>query len=153
MIDVKSGAQASSKPSRLTSERGSMKETVVSEVYLFQLASQRTQWLNVRQSLIAGNVANANTPSYQAKDLQPFASVLAQTQVAMATTSAAHMTPSESELNVARPEDDDGANSTLSGNSVNLESEMIKLGDVGRDSNATNAIKKIFHQMMMTALK
>ena len=126
---------------------------MVSEVYLFQLASQRTQWLNMRQSLIATNVANANTPGFQAKDLQSFSSVLAHTQITMAATSPGHITPTESDLNPPKPEDEDGANATLNGNSVNLESEMIKLGDVSRNSNATNAIKKIFHQMMMSALK
>ena len=35
----------------------------VSQVYLFELASHRTQWLSSRQELIAGNVANANTPA------------------------------------------------------------------------------------------
>jgi flagellar basal-body rod protein FlgB len=38
----------------------------VSQVYLLELASQRSQWLSTRQSLIAGNVANANTPQYRA---------------------------------------------------------------------------------------
>ena len=71
----------------------------------------------------------------------------------MAATSPGHITPTESDLNPPKPEDEDEANATLNGNSVNLESEMIKLGDVSRDSNATNAIKKIFHQMMMSALK
>ena len=61
--------------------------------------------------------------------------------------------PTELDLNPAKPEDEDSANATLSGNSVNLESEMIKLGDVNRDYSTTNAIKKIFHQMMMSALK
>jgi len=125
----------------------------VTEVYLYQLASQRTQWLNVRQSLIAGNVANANTPGFQAKDIAPFSTVLAQTQMTMAATSPGHIAPSETELNPPRPADDDAANATLSGNSVDLESEMVKLGEISRDANTANAIKKIFHQMMISALK
>lgn len=125
----------------------------MTEVYLYKLASERTQWLNTRQSLIAGNVANANTPGFQAKDLPPFASVLTDTQMTMVSTNPFHILPSESELNPPRAEDEDGANATLSGNSVNLENEMIKLGDVSREANTTNAIKKIFHSMMMSALK
>jgi flagellar basal-body rod protein FlgB len=125
----------------------------VSQVYLFQLASQRTQWLSTRQSLIAGNVANANTPGYQARDLQPFSAVLDHTAVSMATTNPAHLAPSQADFNPAKPEDDDAANATLSGNCVNLQDEMIKLGDVNRDYSATTSIKKIFHQMMLSALK
>jgi hypothetical protein len=30
---------------------------------------------------------------------------------------------------------------------------MMKLGDIGRDANTVNAIKKIYHQMMMATLK
>ena len=55
----------------------------MSEVYLFQLATQRTQWLHARQSLIAGNVANANTPGYSARDLVPFTAVLDSTTPAL----------------------------------------------------------------------
>jgi len=79
--------------------------------------------------------------------------VLAQTRIAMVATEPGHLTPTEAESIPPRPEDEDAANATLSGNTVNLESEMIKLGDVGRAANTTNAIKKIFHQMMMSALK
>ena len=125
----------------------------MSQVYLFQIASQRTQWLSTRQSLIADNVANASTPGYQARDLPPFSAVLDHTQVSMATTDPAHMTPTQSDFDPARPEDEDGANATISGNSVNLQDEMIKLGEVSREYSETTNIKKIFHQMMLSALK
>ena len=42
---------------------------------------------------------------------------------------------------------------TLSGNSVNLEQEMIKLGDVNRAYSMGTNIKRAIHQMMMSALK
>ena len=38
----------------------------MTDVYLFSLASQRTAYLSARQTLIAQNVANANTPAYKA---------------------------------------------------------------------------------------
>ena len=125
----------------------------MSQVYLFELASHRTQWLSSRQQLIAGNVANANTPEYRAQDLKPFAAVLAQTQITMATTDPAHLTPAETEFDPDRQIDSENPDSTISGNSVNLQDEMMKLGEVGRDSSMANSVKKIFHQMMMSALK
>ncbi len=125
----------------------------MSQVYLFQLASERTQWLSTRQSLIAGNVANANTPQYRAQDLKPFATVLDQTQITMATTNPAHITPAETELAADHQTNSDSADPTISGNSVNLQDEMLKLGEVSRDSMMANSVKKIFHQMMMSALK
>ncbi|KMO09963.1 flagellar basal body protein, partial [Methylobacterium indicum] len=42
-------------------------------IYLFDLASLHTRYLSVRQAAIAGNVANANTQGYLAKDTVPFA--------------------------------------------------------------------------------
>ena len=125
----------------------------MSEVYLFQLASQRTQWLNARQSIIASNVANANTPGFRAQDLAPFSSILDNTAASMSVTNSLHIEPATSELNAFQANAEDGADTTLSGNSVNLESEMIKIGDISRDASAANAIKKTFHQMMLAALK
>jgi flagellar basal-body rod protein FlgB len=125
----------------------------LSAIYLDQLASQRTQWLDLRQSLIASNVSNANTPGFAAKDLPPFSSVLAQTQVAMTATNPMHIAPTAADYAPPQPADEDGANATLSGNSVNIEGEMMKLGETGRDANTVNAIKKIYHQMMLAALK
>lgn len=125
----------------------------MSQPYVLQLASERTQWLSARQSLIASNVANANTPGYRATDLQPFSAVLDSTRISMVTTNPAHLTPSEDELASARVAESDPSDETLSGNSVRLEQEMIKLGDVNRDYSMGTNIKRAIHQMMMSALK
>src|SRR5271154_1626512 len=125
----------------------------VSQPYVFQLASQRTQWLSARETLIAGNVANVNTPGYQATDLQPFSAVLDSTNVTMAATNSMHLTPAQQELTAARVVDTDSPDETLSGNSVQLEREMIKLGDVNREYSMSSNIKRALHQMMMSALK
>jgi flagellar basal-body rod protein FlgB len=125
----------------------------VSQLYVLQLASQSAQWLSARQSLIASNVANANTPGYRALDLQPFSAVLDSTQVTMVTTNPAHMTPTQEEFASARVVESDSPDETLSGNSVNLEEEMIKLGDVNREYSMGTNIKRAIHQMLMSALK
>jgi len=125
----------------------------VSQLYVLQLASQSAQWLSARQSLIASNVANANTPGYRALDLQPFSAVLDSTQVTMVTTNPAHMRPTQEEFASARVVESDSSDETLSGNSVNLEEEMIKLGDVNREYSMGTNIKRAIHQMLMSALK
>ena len=129
----------------------------MSQVYLFELASHRTQWLSSRQELIAGNVANANTPQYRAQDLKPFSAVLDQTQVTMATTNPAHITPpDEGELDPPVVQTDERCRRSRRYRAIgrsNLQDEMIKLGEVGRDSSMANSVKKIFHQMMMSSLK
>jgi flagellar basal-body rod protein FlgB len=40
-----------------------------------------------------------------------------------------------------------------SGNSVSLEQEMLKAGDINRDYSLNTAIVKSFHRMFMTSLK
>ncbi|MGD0639679.1 MAG: flagellar basal body rod protein FlgB [Roseiarcus sp.] len=125
----------------------------MSQPYVLELASQRTQWLSARESLIAGNVANANTPGFRAVDLQPFSAVLDSTQVSMVATNPGHMTPTQDDFTAARVVESDSSDATLSGNSVRLEQEMIKLGDVNRDYSMSTNIKRAIHQMMMSALK
>src|SRR4051794_27816387 len=50
-----------------------------SKTGLFDLAEKRLTWAAQRQAVLATNIANANTPGYQAKDVTPFAQVLAGT--------------------------------------------------------------------------
>ena len=125
----------------------------MSQPYVLQLAAQRTQWLSSRDELIAANIANANTPGFQATDLQPFSAVLDSAQVSMVSTNPAHMTPSGDGFAEARVVESDGPETTLSGNSVDVENEMMKLGEVNRDYTMATNIKRVIHQMIMSALK
>jgi flagellar basal-body rod protein FlgB len=120
---------------------------------VLQLAAQRTQWLSSRDELIAANIANANTPDFQATDLRPFSAVLDSAQVSMVSTNPAHMTPSGDGFAEARVVESDGPETTLSGNSVDVENEMMKLGEVNRDYTMATNIKRVIHQMIMSALK
>ena len=125
----------------------------MSDPYLFQLATQRTGYLSARQTLIAQNVANANPPGFKALDLKPFSATLAETEMSMLVTNSAHLTPTAQQLDPPKSQPSDAATSTVSGNSVNVENEMVHLGEVNRDFTEATNIKKIFHQMMMQALK
>jgi len=63
------------------------------------------------------------------------------------------MTPGGDQFSEARVVEAGGPESTLSGNSVNLENEMMKLGEVNRDYTMATSIKRVIHQMIMSALK
>ncbi len=125
----------------------------MSDVYLTKLASQRIGYLSTRQSLIAGNVANVNTPSFRAQDLKPFAATLQETALTMSATNPAHLTPAAQGLDAPRIVEGDAADATVSGNSVDIESEMVKLGETSRDYSEATGIQKAFHQMFTQALK
>ena len=125
----------------------------MSDIYLFKIASQKSQWLSDRQIAVADNVANANTPGYRAMDVQPFSTFLDASPIALATTNPGHMTPSDPVLNSLKEVDAEPGEETLSGNTVNLEQQMINLGDVNRDFSMTANIRRAFHQLLLTAMK
>jgi flagellar basal-body rod protein FlgB len=128
-------------------------ETVMESIQLFELASRQAEWLSVRQSLISGNIANANTPGFRAKDVAAFDAVLQNTQLPMKTTSPLHFTDATTENYVVEPEVNKGSATQLSGNSVELSDEMMKQGSIKRDFDLNAAIVKAFNKMMLTAVR
>ncbi len=125
----------------------------MSPIYLLELASQQAQWLSARQKITAANIANANTPEYKAMDIQPFADVLNKTQFTMVATNSAHMLPENDSAVATRAEATDTWETTYSGNSVSLEQEMMKEGDINRTFTINANIKRAFHQMLMLSVK
>ena len=122
-------------------------------VNLFDLASKQAAWLAVRQSSVAGNIANANTPGYTATDVVPFEKVLDQTTVSLSATQAGHLGFGASKAGFAiRPQDFTGA-IMPSKNTVVVENELLKAGEVRRSFELNTAIVKAFHTMMMSAVK
>jgi flagellar basal-body rod protein FlgB len=122
-------------------------------VSLFDLAAKQAQWLSVRQSAIAGNIANANTPGYTANDVEPFEKVLDRTAVSLQTTEVGHLGSAATNAGFTiKPQEDDGV-VLPSKNSVVLEDQLLKAGEVRRSFELNTAIVKAFHSMMMMAVK
>jgi flagellar basal-body rod protein FlgB len=123
-------------------------------VNLFNLAAQQARWLSVRQSVIAGNVANVNTPGYVARDVKPFEAVLDNRHVAMAATEPGHMQGNNPLVqDVSLREDNENPVVLPSGNTVSLQTELVKSADVQRQFNLNTAIVKAFHNMLAMATK
>jgi flagellar basal-body rod protein FlgB len=122
-------------------------------IRLFELATQQSRWLSARQAVIAENVANANTPGYVAKDLQPFSAIIDQTALQMSTTSPGHIGINPADMRVSSGEKAPTWEVTESGNSVGLEEEMIKAGEVNRNFALNTQIVKAFHGMLMSSVK
>ncbi|MCI4678820.1 flagellar basal body rod protein FlgB [Rhodoblastus acidophilus] len=120
---------------------------------LFSLATQQANWLDARQATIASNVANANTPDYEARDLAPFAAVLSHMQLSMAATEPGHIQPVADAGQRVKVKRDDAWDVVYSGNSVNLEQEMMKAGEVSRAHSLNVNIIRSFQQMLMNAVK
>ena len=120
---------------------------------LFSLASQEAGWLSTRQATIASNVANANTPGYRAQDVTPFTSVLSHLQLPMAATAPGHIQPSLLAGSTSKVKPSESWDVVYSGNSVNLEQEMMKAGEVNRAHALNVNIVRSFHQMLINAVK
>jgi flagellar basal-body rod protein FlgB len=122
-------------------------------VNLFDLASKQAEWLAVRQTAVAGNIANANTPGYLANDVEPFEKVLDRTAVTLASTQAGHLGSADANGGfTVKPIDYDGP-PLPSRNTVVLENELMKAGEVRRSFELNTAIVKAFHTMMTMATK
>ena len=137
------------------------------DIPLFAMLKSRMGYLSQRQKVIAQNVANADTPDYQPRDLKAysFKATLAQQApgqpyrggpvsptatngVQMMATSAVHMAPSRPVSQWRAPEGPD-SETTLDGNSVTLEDQMLKMTDARMNYDAAVG----FYQKSMAMLK
>ena len=86
-------------------------------------------------------------------DVQPFTDVLDKTQIAMVATNSAHIVPEGNDFTATRAKAADSWETTYSGNSVSLEQELMKEGDISRSFTLNSNIKRAFHQMLMLSAK
>lgn len=122
-------------------------------VYLFSLVDRHRSWLSTRQSLLAQNIANANTPGYKSLDVAPFASVLDSQAGRLAGGNPMHMATSAPDGRAPAPRPGESWETTHSGNSVALEQEAIKSGEVRGAFSLDSNILKSFHAMWLASVK
>lgn len=113
---------------------------MIEDIALFKGLTQSMDWLTTRQRVIAQNIANANTPDYQARDLKPadfsktLGSLMGKQSLARSTqqlpmdiTSNAHM---DKKLSVGRKDSGQPSDTTYEvtpdSNGVELEEQMMK---------------------------
>jgi flagellar basal-body rod protein FlgB len=126
---------------------------------LFKAIAAKMGFLDKRQSVIAQNVANADTPSYQARDLAPvdFSRVLdkatgAKKTARIETTHPMHM-PSHNE--VASPENKAQKITyevAPAGNAVILEEQMLKSSQTSMDFNLMTTLYQKNMAMLRMAI-
>ncbi|MGR3761352.1 FlgB family protein [Roseobacteraceae bacterium NS-SX3] len=123
------------------------------ELNVFKIAHAMAAHAGKRQALVSQNIANADTPGYHAKDIKPFTEIYAAgaRHGGMAATRASH-------LNGAAGTGMDWAitstkdNSDPNGNSVSLESEILKGVEVKRQHDRALAIYKSSMNILRTSL-
>jgi flagellar basal-body rod protein FlgB len=124
-----------------------------SKLPLFSLISQRIGWLSERQKVLADNVANADTPNFKARDLKaPDFAAMAKAagaggagaaRLAPTATDEHHFDVRPAGATKSALAKDSKAEATLSGNTVSLESEMMKVAETAMDYQLiTNLYRK-----------
>jgi flagellar basal-body rod protein FlgB len=122
-------------------------------VNLFDLASQQSRWLSVRQTAVAGNIANANTPGYGTTDVEQFKSVLDNSRVSLVSTNPGHLAGNASADGFKVTQENTSNALMPSKNTVVLESELLKSGEIRRGFELNTAIVKAFHRMALTTMR
>ncbi|HUZ72587.1 MAG TPA: flagellar basal body rod protein FlgB [Stellaceae bacterium] len=120
---------------------------------LFDALVKRMTWLGSRQTVLAENVANANTPGYVARDLPPpdFKSLLqGQKPFTLTTTQPNHIAISSNVNAQAQPESvpDRG----IDGNGVSLEEEMMKVSETANDFALTTTVYRANLNIIKTVI-
>jgi flagellar basal-body rod protein FlgB len=113
------------------------------QIGLFDLAEKRLTWVDQRQTLLSQNIANANTPGFQAKDMLPFAQTLAQVAPDLVRTNAMHLTGPAGKLRIDakhRPHD-----RAIDGNAVSMEEQLTKVADT---EGAQSLTENLYHKYM-----
>jgi flagellar basal-body rod protein FlgB len=116
------------------------------------LAARRLHWLDRRQSVLAQNVANADTPGYRPRDLAPFRQELeGQLRLALARTQPGHGAGSPASAAGARTERD-AAEVTPDGNAVSLDREALRIAETDTAHQLAMAVHRSFTGMFRITL-
>jgi flagellar basal-body rod protein FlgB len=127
----------------------------LADIPLFSMLRGRLGYLSEQQKVVAQNIANAETPKYTAQDLKPFSfqsHMQAQAPVMMTVSQPGHMTPKSQRSGlgaVYKATRTPDSETTLNGNTVVLEEEMIKMSDARMNYDAAIT----FYQKSMSLLR
>ena len=109
------------------------------QIPLLALIKGKLGYDNQRQQLISENVANADTPGFAPSDLKQFtADKVLKPQMTMAAvsasvTNAAHIAPQAKATMTWKTETAPDSESTIDGNQVALEDQMLKMSNARMD--------------------
>lgn len=99
----------------------------ITDLPILNMLRERMQWQQARQEVLAQNVANADTPDYQAKDLAPldFSQTLTAASLSLERTDPEHIAAVGGDSQFASQ--NAGYEIRPRGNSVSHEDEMMNV--------------------------
>jgi flagellar basal-body rod protein FlgB len=115
----------------------------LSDIPILSMLRTRMEWHAERQRVLAENVANADTPNYQAKELAPldFSQQLSAATVSLARTEAGHIAAGGGVDGTAFATERKGRYEVRPrGNTVTHEDEMMKVASNQMDFEAVTSL-------------
>lgn len=119
---------------------------------MLALAERRLNWLDRRQSVLAGNIANADTPGYRPHDLTPFRARLEEAmRPPLARSHAGHLAARTGTDPAAR-QDRRVAEAVPDGNAVSLDREAVRMAETDTAHALAMAVHRSFTGMFRMTL-
>ncbi|MEQ8164937.1 MAG: flagellar basal body protein [Alphaproteobacteria bacterium] len=128
----------------------------IDKLPLFKAMTRHMTWLNQRQTVLARNVANLDTPGYRPKDVPrpDFSQLVNRTSAALKPVAT-----NESHIQGVRPQGPFRAEETksrdsvsLSGNAVTLEDQLLKVSETAMEYEASTTLYNKHASMIRQAL-
>jgi len=123
---------------------------------VMSMLKMRMDYISNRQEVLAENIANADTPKYQAKDLQPFNfKQIMQSRdmhVKPVGTNAKHLNADPARMREYAGDDPKPYETTIDKNGVVLEEQMTKMNESQLDHELTTQLYKKNLQLFKIAL-
>ena len=118
----------------------------ISSTDVFALAERRLAWVGQRQSLLAQNIANANTPGYVAKDVKPFSEFLARRMAHQEDSDPSQVTSAGSSAASSI------SGRSLDGNTVVLDDQLEKVAETDTAHQLAANLYKKYVSLFKTAI-
>ncbi|MDC9824424.1 flagellar basal body rod protein FlgB [Devosia sp. ZB163] len=124
---------------------------------LLDAISEKMRWHQTRQTLLAENVANADTPGYRGRDLKAFGfeehmKMRSRVEVATVATQPGHISVRGTGPDGFGARDLNSFEITPEGNGVTLEDEMMKVAGNQLDYQSITALYTRSVKLLKTAL-
>lgn len=120
---------------------------------IMQVASALAAHAAARQAAIVGNVANADTPGYHARDVADFAETYRDAdQGVLRQTRAGHLGAAGGSTGPALVERGGTGHMSPNGNNVSIETEMVAAAAVQRDHDMALTVYRKSLDILRTSL-
>jgi flagellar basal-body rod protein FlgB len=127
----------------------------LSSISIFQALADKMRWHQARQGVLSENIANADTPGYMERDLDPFSfggQMRSVANVSTSMTNPKHISVSSSNGAGGFGTGSSPFEITPSGNGVTVEDEMMKVASNGMDYQTVTALYTRSVAILRTAL-